>query len=250
MELEKIQTIIEAALMAYSKPLSVEKLQSLFVDDTLGLKDQLVPDKGTIEAALEAIQMTCDGRGFELKEVSNGWRFQVRDGLATWVNRLWEEKPQRYSRALLETLAIIAYRQPITRGDIEEIRGVAVSSSIIKTLGEREWIKVVGQRDVPGRPSLYATTKEFLDYFNLQSLEQLPTLQDLTDIEALTPELDLGADVIEAINKGEAPTPASEAGDNDAIELNSEEVSEQPVETSEAEGVINTDNNVNPVLNS
>lgn len=193
MEKQQLQNIIEGALLAFGQPLTLEKLQSLFVKDDLheGADEQNIPEKQAIEEVLETIQAECSGRGFELKKVSSGWRFQVKSDAAPWVNRLWEEKPQRYSRALLETLAIIAYRQPITRGDIEEIRGVAVSSHIVKTLTEREWVKVVGQRDVPGRPSLYATTRQFLDYFNLENLESLPTLRELADIDALTPELAL-----------------------------------------------------------
>src|SRR5690606_22705486 len=137
------------------------------------------------------------GRGFELAEVASGWRFQVATDLAPWVNRLWEEKPQRYSRALLETLSLIAYRQPITRSDIEEVRGVAVSSHIIKTLAEREWIKVVGHRDVPGRPSLSATTRQFLDYFGLKSLDELPSLGELKDIDCLNQDLALQDDELQ-----------------------------------------------------
>ena len=194
MDPEKRRLIIESALMAYAQPLTAERLQSLFIDDSEDADVSEVPSTQEIEESLMAIQESCENRGFELKKISSGWRFQVRADMAHWVNKLWEEKPQRYSRALLETLSIIAYRQPITRGDIEEIRGVAVSSHIIKTLSEREWIKVVGQRDVPGRPSLYATTKQFLDYFNLESLEELPSLRELTDIDALTPELDLNTD--------------------------------------------------------
>lgn len=211
-EPQLLRSIIESALMAYGQPLTVEKLQTLFVDDHTAkepkndaaanddededkkrIKPEDVPSKEAINDALEAIQQSCEDRGFELKKVSSGWRFQVRADMAQWVNKLWEEKPQRYSRALLETLSIIAYRQPITRGDIEEIRGVAVSSHIIKTLSEREWVKVVGHRDVPGRPSLFATTKQFLDYFNLESLEELPSLRELADVESLSPELDLQA---------------------------------------------------------
>ncbi len=192
-EKEQLKKIIESALMAYSQPLTIEKLQTLFSNDHL-LDSEVgtaIPNKNEILAALEAISESCGDRGFELKKVSSGWRFQVRAEMAPWINKLWEEKPQKYSRALLETLSIIAYRQPITRGDIEEIRGVAVSSHIIKTLSEREWVKVVGHRDVPGRPSLFATTKQFLDYFNLESLEDLPSLRELADIDSLTPELDL-----------------------------------------------------------
>lgn len=190
---EQLKKIIESALMAHSQPLTIEKLQTLFSNDhVLDSKvETTIPNKNEMLTALESIAESCSDRGFELKKVSSGWRFQVRAEMAQWVNKLWEEKPQKYSRALLETLSIIAYRQPITRGDIEEVRGVAVSSHIIKTLSEREWVKVVGHRDVPGRPSLFATTKQFLDYFNLESLEDLPSLRELADIDSLTPELDL-----------------------------------------------------------
>ena len=196
-EKSQLKKIIEGALLAYAQPLSLDKLHALFVTEVTETEegDELPAaaqvEKEDIVDALEEIQNSCADRGFELKKVASGWRFQVREETAPWVNRLWEEKPQRYSRALMETIAIIAYRQPITRGDIEEIRGVAVSSNIIKTLTEREWVKVIGHRDVPGRPALFATTKQFLDYFNLQSLEELPSLRELTDIENLTPELNL-----------------------------------------------------------
>ncbi len=183
---EKLQQIIEGAILAAGEPLNVNALADLFDEE-----DE-APNKEEILAALEDIQADCRERGFELKQVASGWRFQVRETVAPWVNRLWEEKPQKYSRALLETLALIAYRQPITRGDIEEIRGVAVSSHIIKTLTEREWVKVVGHRDVPGRPSLFATTRQFLDYFNLKSLEELPSLGEIRDLSELNKELDLG----------------------------------------------------------
>jgi len=180
-----LRKIIEGAILASGQPMTVARLLELF-------DEEVAPAKEEIVAALADIQAACEERGFELKEVASGWRFQVRDNLAPWVNRLWEEKPQKYSRALLETLALIAYRQPITRGDIEEIRGVAVSSHIIKTLLERDWVKVVGHRDVPGRPSLYATTRQFLDYFNLKNLDELPSLSEIRDLDELNPVLDLG----------------------------------------------------------
>ena len=193
MDKQQLRKILEAALMAYDKPLSVDKLMRLFAEnsssdqqnetDAQPLSTAIGPAKGDIIASLEEIQRSCEGRGFELKEVSSGWRFQVREDTSYWVNKLWEEKPQKYSRALLETLAIIAYRQPITRGEIEAIRGVAVSSPIVHTLMEREWVKVVGHRDVPGKPSLLATTRQFLDYFNLKSLEYLPALGELTEVD-------------------------------------------------------------------
>lgn len=181
----ELRNVIEGAILAAGQPLNLARLQSLFLEGE-------APAKEAILTAVAEIQAACAGRGFELKEVASGWRFQVRPETAPWVNRLFDEKPQRYSRALLETLALIAYRQPITRGDIEEIRGVAVSSNIIKTLTEREWVKVVGHRDVPGRPALYATTRLFLDYFNLSSLDQLPSLGEISDLENMMPELNLG----------------------------------------------------------
>ena len=174
--------IIEGALLAAGKPLTVAQLAGLF-------EDAERPDNNAIREALQVVSERCEDRGFELVEVASGFRFQVRQNLSQWIGRLWHERPQRYTRALLETLALIAYRQPITRGEIEEIRGVAVSSNIIKTLHEREWIRVVGHRDVPGRPAMYATTKQFLDYFNLKSLDQLPALAEIRDLETLNAEL-------------------------------------------------------------
>lgn len=182
---ELLRKIIEGAILAAGQPITIARLHELF-------DEGVAPSKEEIAATLIDIQAVSAERGFELKEVASGWRFQVRDNLAPWVNRLWEEKPQKYSRALLETLALVAYRQPITRGDIEEIRGVAVSSHIMKTLLERDWVKVVGHRDVPGRPSLFATTRQFLDYFNLKSLDELPSLSELRDLDELNPVLDLG----------------------------------------------------------
>lgn len=233
MSLEKqlLKQIIEGALLAIGQPLSVEKLLSLFDDD------DVKPSKDELQAALEDIQAGCEGRGFELNEVATGWRFQVRQEMAPWVNRLWEEKPQKYSRALLETLALIAYRQPITRGDIEQIRGVAVSSHIIKTLAEREWIKVVGHRDVPGRPSLYATTKQFLDYFNLKSLDQLPSLGEIKDLDELNKELDLGGDIPASAKlnasslevNSESSDEESDAPDGETVESGNDELSEHAI---------------------
>jgi segregation and condensation protein B len=167
--------VLEGALLANGGPLTLDRMLTLFDDDKRPSRQQLTT----------TLQTLADGqhdRGFILREVASGWRFDVCDDLAPWVNRLWEEKPQKYSRALLETIALIAYRQPLTRGDIEDVRGVAVSSHIIKTLLEREWVKVIGHRDVPGRPALYATTRQFLDYFGLKSLDELPSLGELKDI--------------------------------------------------------------------
>lgn len=182
---DMLRKIVEGAILAAAQPLTVARILELFDEEVAPAKDEVL-------AALQDIQADNAERGFELKEVASGWRFQVRGETAPWVNRLWDEKPQKYSRALLETLALIAYRQPITRGDIEEIRGVAVSSHIMKTLMERDWVKVVGHRDVPGRPSLYATTRQFLDYFNLKNLEDLPSLSEIRDLDELNNVLDLG----------------------------------------------------------
>ena len=184
MNSDLIKKIIEGALMAAGKPLDIARLESLFEDGERPPRDQM-------KAALEEIEADCRGRGFQLKQIASGYRLQVNQELATWVNRLWEEKPKRYSRAMLETLSLIAYRQPLTRGDIELVRGVAVSSDIIKTLQEREWVRVVGYRDVPGKPALYATTKQFLDYFNIKSLEHLPALSEIKDFAELDPELEM-----------------------------------------------------------
>ncbi len=217
--------IIEGALLAVGQPMTVEKMLMLFDED-----DDMYPKpaKEEIKAVLEAIQENCLGRGFELAEVGSGWRFQVRKETAPWVNRLWDEKPQKYSRALLETIALIAYRQPITRGDIEEIRGVAVSSHIIKTLSEREWIKVVGHRDVPGRPSLYATTRGFLDYFNLKSLEELPSLGEIKDLEELNKELDLGGDIPADVKQTlELPSEEAEEGTEESVDAGADRGAEK-----------------------
>jgi len=179
-----LKQIVEAALLAAGEPLSLDALQALF------LKEEQ-PEKKALREVIEALQDDYQGRGMELMEVGSGFRINVRADYAPWVSRLWQERPARYSRALLETLALIAYRQPITRGEIEEIRGVSVSTHIMKTLLEREWVRAVGQRDVPGRPSLYATTREFLDYFGLKGLNQLPTLQEIRDLDSINRELDL-----------------------------------------------------------
>lgn len=169
--------------MVATTPLSINRLAALL---DMGRE---TPDRDQIRAAIAQLQQDYEGRGVELKEVASGYRIQSRQAYAEWVNRLFDERPPRYSRALLETLAIIAYRQPITRGEIEEIRGVSVSSNIVKTLQEREWIRVVGHRDVPGKPALLATTKEFLDYFNLKKLSDLPTLAEIKDFENINPDL-------------------------------------------------------------
>lgn len=183
---KELASLLEAFLLAAGKPLSLERIAELF-------EEAERPELSKIRDALAVLAKSCNGRAFELKEVASGYRLQVRERFAPWVGRLWEERPQRYSRALLETLALIAYRQPITRGEIEDIRGVTVNSQIVKTLMEREWIRVVGYRDVPGKPAMFATTKAFLDHFNLRNLDELPPLAALRELEP-EPELALDDD--------------------------------------------------------
>ncbi|MDA8562216.1 SMC-Scp complex subunit ScpB [Gammaproteobacteria bacterium] len=173
---EKFQQIIEAALMVAGKPLTIHSIQKLFDENDK-------PDTSFIKNILNKINENYSSRGVKLQEVSSGYQFQAKPELSPWLRKLWEEKPPKYSRAFLETLALIAYRQPVTRAEIEEIRGVTASSHIVKTLVEREWIKIMGHRDIPGKPALYGTTKDFLDYFNLQSLKDLPTLNELKDLD-------------------------------------------------------------------
>ena len=170
--------------MAAGKPLTVDQLLAVFGD---GEK----PEREQIREAIGQLQEDYSERGVELVQVASGFRIQVRQDMEPWVSRLIEERPARYSRALLETLALVAYRQPVTRGDIEDIRGVSVSTTIMKTLQEREWVRIVGHRDVPGRPAMYGTTKQFLDYFNLRNLEDLPTLMELRDLDSINAELAL-----------------------------------------------------------
>ena len=175
-EPRELAPLLEAFLLASGKPQSLERLFELFEEGER-------PDPPVFKKALELLRKSCDGRAFELKEVASGYRLQIREKFSPWIGRLWEERPQRYSRAMLETMALIAYRQPITRGEIEDVRGVAVNSHIVKTLLEREWIRVVGYRDVPGKPAMFATTKGFLDHFNLKSLDELPPLAELRELE-------------------------------------------------------------------
>jgi segregation and condensation protein B len=196
---EQIKLIIEAVLMASDSPLNLDYLESLFG------KDVEKPDRALIRECLSALQEDYAQRAVELREQASGYRFQVREDYAEWVNRLFEERPQRYSRALLETLAIVAYRQPITRNEIEDIRGVSVSSNIVKTLQERGWVRVVGHRDVPGKPELLATTREFLDYFNLRKLSDLPSLEAIKDYDQINPDL------FEGLSLGETAASAVQA---------------------------------------
>ncbi len=207
---QKLKQIVEAALLAAGGPLSLDGIQALF-------PEQEQPEKQALREVVEALQADYRGRGMELTEVGGGFRINVRAEYAPWVSRLWEERPARYSRAMLETLALIAFRQPITRGEIEDIRGVSVSSNIIKTMMEREWIRVVGHRDVPGRPSLYATTREFLNYFGLRGLDDLPTLQEIRDLDSINRELELGPPGTEN-EAGSEPVPGQSEASPDTPE--------------------------------
>jgi len=202
-----LKSILEAVLMASGEALDLAALAALFTDEER-------PSNAKIGKALKELSDDYAERGLELKEVASGFRIQVREDTNPWVLRLWEERPQRYSRALLETLALIAYRQPITRGDIEEVRGVSVRTNIIRTLQEREWIRVVGHRDVPGKPALFGTTRAFLDYFNLGSLDDLPSLAEIKDMDSIEPELNLEPPMDPGIDAGagEEAIPANEAG--------------------------------------
>lgn len=185
MDSQKLKNIVEATLLAAGRPMSIEQILNLFPENE-------APERQDVRSALEALEADYAERGIQLREVASGWRIQVRETMSPWLSRLWQDRPARYSRALLETLALIAYRQPITRGEIEDIRGVSVSSNIMRTLLERGWVRIVGHRDVPGRPGMYATTREFLDYFGLKRLEDLPPLAEIRDLDSINVELDLG----------------------------------------------------------
>lgn len=211
---KKLNQIIEAALLAAGGPLSLDGILELFAEEER-------PEKKALREAIKQLQIDYEDRGFELVEVGGGFRINVRAEFAPWVSRLWEERPARYSRALMETLALIAYRQPITRGEIEDIRGVSVSTNIMKTLMERDWVRVVGQRDVPGKPSIYATTKEFLNYFGMKGLDELPTLQEIRDLDSINRELELEATVpsAKADDAGRDSAAEDEEGDISIAEL-------------------------------
>jgi len=209
MEMQQLKNIVEAALLAAGTPVTVDQLRALFGDES-------GPEKQEIRAALKELQAEYEGRGIEIREVASGFRVQVRGNMTQWLSKLWEERPPRYSRALMETLSIIAYRQPVTRGDIEEIRGVSVTSNIIRTLLEREWIKVLGHRDVPGKPAMFGTTRDFLDYFDLKKLDDLPPLAELAQLEPVSVQLQLETE--EEIAQGEAPADADESSAEDVAE--------------------------------
>jgi len=193
MEPTQIKRIVEAALLAASHPLTLPQLSALFDEFEM-------PPPETLAKAIESLQEDCAERGVELIEVASGFRYQVRQDVQSHVSKLWAEKPSRYSRALLETLALIAYRQPITRAEIESIRGVAVSTHIVRTLEDRDWVRVVGHRDLPGKPALLGTTRQFLDYFNLKSLDELPALSEIHDLEEIEQQFafDTGAPIATA----------------------------------------------------
>jgi len=197
MDETEIKHVVEAALLAAGRPLTLERLQEIFAAKGGG------PDRVALKRVLESLAADYQGRGIELKEVATGYRVQVKGTMTDWLQPLWEERAPRYTRALLETLALVAYRQPITRAEIEEVRGVVVSTNIVRTLLERNWIRVVGYRDVPGKPAMFATTKEFLEYFGLKKLEELPTLAELKEgLPELSPQTDLLESLVEAEAQG------------------------------------------------
>ncbi len=184
MEFKQLKNIVEAALLAADHPLTVDQILRLFEED------EKLPEKDDIKKAIAVLGEECADRGYELKKIASGFRYQTRVDIQPWVSKLRAEKPPRYSRAFMETLALIVYRQPITRAEIEDVRGVSVSSSIFKVLLEREWVKIVGHKEVPGRPAMYGTTKKFLDYFNLKTLNELPSLAEIKDLDKVHPELE------------------------------------------------------------
>ena len=213
----EVRNIVEASLMVAQRPLTMDSLLGLFGEAGR-------PERGQIRDALEGLRESYEGRGIELVEVASGYRIQVRQQLSEWVSRLWQERPPRYSRALLETLSLIAYRQPITRGEIEDIRGVSVSTNIMRTLLDRGWVRVLGTRDVPGKPAMFGTTREFLDYFGLKRLDDLPSLAELRDIDSINVELDLpspddvplGPTDAGSAELGDTESALEELADNDA----------------------------------
>ena len=230
MEIEQLKNIVEAILLGAGRPLSIDQLLTM-------VGEQEMVDRSLIRDAISELQTEYEARGIALVQVGSGYRVQIRETMRPWMSRLWEEKPAHYSRALLETLSLIAYRQPITRGEIEGVRGVAVSTNIIKTLLEREWVHVIGHREVPGRPAMYGTTRKFLDYFSLKGLSDLPSLAELRDLSAIGKDLELDLSEIPGLemesaadnDAGESEetdaessvtediTPAAEAADSDNI---------------------------------
>jgi segregation and condensation protein B len=210
-EFSQLKRIVEASLLAAAQPLSLTQISALFGENE-------APPHEELARVLEELGNDCADRGVELKEVASGFRYQVREDVHAWVARLWTERQTKYSRALLETLALIAYRQPITRGEIEQIRGVAVSTNIVKTLEERDWVRVVGYRDVPGKPALFGTTRNFLDYFNLKSLDELPPLAEIREIEDFDPQLTLAPVASADPSDEESDNPESDNAKNDNVD--------------------------------
>jgi segregation and condensation protein B len=212
MDENEIKHVIEAALLAAGRPLTLDKLADLFAAKGGG------PDRAALKQGLDALANDYQGRGIELKEVASGYRVQVKRTMTDWLQPLWEERAPRYTRALLETLALVAYRQPITRAEIEEVRGVVVSTNIVRTLLERNWIRVVGHRDVPGKPAMFGTTKDFLDYFGLKKLEDLPTLADIKDgLPELSPQTDLVEALAAEAAAASAPLALADASADQAL---------------------------------
>ena len=212
MSQEKLKNILEAAMLAAQRSLSVDDLVSLFEGS------DWIPKRKAIREALVTLEEEWQERGIELTQVSSGFRFQVRKEYSVWLGSLWSERPPRYTRALLETLALIAYRQPITRGEIEDVRGVSVSPSIIKTLTDREWVRVLGHRDVPGRPEIFGTTRQFLESFNLMSLDQLPPLSDMQDIDNVADDLFASVPLVAVADTPATDAPENENGNGDRVE--------------------------------
>jgi segregation and condensation protein B len=217
MDDQELKNVIEAALLAAGRPVTIEQLGELF-------KKRSRPDKKKLREVLDSLSSDYEGRGIELKEVASGYRIQIRRSMSDWLIPLWEERSPRYSRALLETLALIAYRQPITRGEIEDVRGVVVSTNIVRTLLERGWVRVVGHRDVPGKPAMFGTTKEFLDYFGLKKLDDLPPLSEIKDIDDFNvslelPEPDPQVDLVDDLKIEQADVAEHSDGDREPLEL-------------------------------
>ena len=253
MPVDDVKKIIEAAILSAGDPVNMATLRRLF-------DEQDCPDAPALRSILEELARDYEGHGIELKEVGSGFRFQARTELAPWISRLTVERPPRYSRAFLETLALIAYRQPITRAEIEDVRGVAVNSNTIRILIDREWVRVVGHKDVPGKPALLATTKKFLDYFNLQSLGELPALEELRDLDAVAEQLELqlprldgdlddGGVTTDGIGSEEPQEDANEddtttadgTDDEEPIDVIEIEVEETQIEETEDEAVATID---------
>ena len=222
----ELKNIIEAALLVAGQPLTIERMQQMFSENSRPTRDE-------IRDVLKRLEQEYAERGIELKQIEKAYRLQTREKYAAWLTRLVEERPARYSRALLETLAIIAYRQPVTRGDIEDIRGVAVSTEIIKTLVTRDWVREVGRREVPGRPALYGTTRAFLEYFNLNKLDELPPLAELRDLGIISAELEQRAAEAGAAVANDT---AGADGDDESVERSSDDVTAHDTgETPDAE---------------